>query len=193
MNAAIESQLQTLLDNKVQLFSEFALVEPTMDSESLKIESNTIVKDIKGIYHNNNAKVPLLNSLIDGGLNIMTIAFSNFKNQSHPGGEQVSWDENYPVKRYYISNQPDDNTVSVLKPVVHEVDNSIRKMMCDWKTDVRATYNQVDGDAVYLCIEIWDDAVAPTEIQSTAYYMYYGREPRIVKLSTPLQTFVDNN
>jgi hypothetical protein len=125
----------------------------------------------------------------------MSISFSEFGSVTHQGWYQISWDVNYPVKRYYIANTGDD------KAAVGSIDDdnilSLNVMtFADWKTSGDFTGFNEDPSStnnIYMSIDIWDPTQTPTDTQITNYYKFFETFPGVQQLSSELQSFIDAN
>ena len=190
MNIKETTQLQTLLDNRDDIFAEFNSNKSNLEYETMVIDRKSyIVSDAKDIFSENSTATPTLNGLLDNTLNIMSVAFSEYGSATHPGVYELNWDVDYPVKRYYIANSGTE-TVGV----VAADGNNVLKFV-DWNTNEDVDFNE-DPDStnnIYMAIDIWDSTQTPTDQQIINYYLFFEHFPGIQHLSTSLQSFIDAN
>jgi hypothetical protein len=190
MNTKETEQLQTLLDNRDIIFAEYDANRNNMDFELMMIDrKTTILGDSSGIFTNNNNLMNSLMGLLDDGLNIMSIAFSEYGSEKHPGVYELSWENGYPVNRYYIANT---GTGTVAKT---EFNSTNYMKFVDWVSgdDINFNEDPSSNRNVYMSIDIWDSTSIPTSQQIKNYYLFYENFPGLQELSTPLKSFIDAN
>ena len=181
------TQLQTLLDNRNDIFAEFISNKPNLKHETMRVNRKTyMLYDTKGIHSNNIALLPELSAVLDSTLNIMSVTVSEYGDEKHPGVYELEWDVNYPVKRYYIANS---GALTVAKTVVDE--GSLK--FVDWVTETEVNFEETAENNIYMSIDIWDPTQTPTDQQIINYFKFYEHFSGVQQLSTELQSFIDAN
>jgi hypothetical protein len=161
----------------------------------MKIDRKTfVISDAKNIFDDNKALMPTTIGLIDNTLNVLAVGFSEYRNETHPGIYDINWDDNYPVKRYYIANSGNLTVAEMVSNIVDDATGYSKKFV-DWVTRDDINFNE-DPDStnnVYMTIDVWDPDQTPTDQQITNYYKFYEHYKAVELISTPLQSFIDAN
>jgi hypothetical protein len=164
-NAAVISFINILKSQRVQLFNEFVHKKDDLDTVVSGCVVTYPVYDVKNMYPQNLAKMPLLNSACDSIIN--NLITSSFNIYTEPPKQYFhTWDSSYPIKRFYLANSKDSNAVQVM---YH--DNLLLKGK-DWNNGSPISEDDMCAtiDNTYLMIDLWVGDVPMTVEQKTAYF-----------------------
>lgn len=173
MNTEVQNFLNDLKTNHTAIFDEFQTNKPNMEFEDINGVNVYMVKDIADIFVANLPNFPILTSLIPSNLTIMSLGFGVY-DLGIPELFELRWGDNYPVRKYYISNTNTDNSVGTPVAGTDEDFPDAMNIMSVSGPGKLVKHDFIDAspDNTFIILDIWESSTPPTEEQQKNFFNY---------------------
>lgn len=169
---SIDSFLNDVKNEREVFFGDYLTKKDNMITESTGGVELTPIYDIKGLYQENTNEFPSLESIINNsGLDVMTFGITKYTS-GFPITYKLKWQEGYPVKRFYICNNGQDDCINTISKDTTILPNNWNWNIISYPLGTPETYVSMSEEFgnVYAVIDIWGGEVPPTTEQIDSYY-----------------------